>query len=57
MDAIYEIGEFSGFTEYLDFDTITVTDSGTLIVEEIQNLKEPRTTKSGKPYDSMRIRA
>ena len=45
MDAIYEIGEFSGFTEYLDLDTITVTESGTLIVEEIQDLKEPRTTK------------
>ena len=57
MDAIYEIGEFSGFTEYLDLDTITVTESGTLIVEEIQDLKEPRTTKSGKPYLSMRIRA
>ena len=57
MDAIYEIGEFSGFVEYLDFESITVTDSGTLIVEEIQDLKESRTTKSGKPYLSMRIRA
>lgn len=57
MDAIYEIGEFSGFVEYLDFESITVTDSGTIIVEEIQDLKESRTTKSGKPYLSMRIRA
>ena len=57
MDAIYEIGEFSGFVEYLDFESITVTDSGTLIVEEIQDLKESRSTKSGKPYLSMRIRA
>ncbi|MGA0953674.1 MAG: surface-adhesin E family protein [Burkholderiaceae bacterium] len=57
MDAIYEVGEFSGFVEYLDFESITVTDSGTLIVEEIKDLKEPRTTKSGKAYLSMRIRA
>ena len=57
MDAIYEVGEFSGFVEYLDFESITVTDSGTLFVEEIQDLKESRATKSGKPYLSMRIRA